>query len=80
MSYSEEKNKNLYALRAGKEMNMKKNGIKKIVGNRIVVMMSLFLFAAAVLSGCGESDDQKKLNSNNAAGMKFLPIRKKLLR
>lgn len=48
---------------------MKKNFVKKIAGNKITVMMSLFLFAAVMLSGCGESDDQEKQNLNNVAGI-----------
>lgn len=40
-------------------MNMKK----------ITIMMSLFLFAVVMLSGCGESDEQEKQNTNNAASI-----------
>lgn len=40
-------------------MNMKK----------ITIMMSLFLFTVVMLSGCGESDEQKKQNTNSAAGI-----------
>lgn len=41
---------------AGKDMNMKK----------ITIMMSLFLFAVVMLSGCGESDESEKQNTNRA--------------
>ncbi len=50
-------------------MNMKKNFVKKIVGNKITVMLSLFLFVAVMLSGCGKSDNQEKQNMDNAAGI-----------
>lgn len=40
-------------------MNMKK----------ITIMMSLFLFAVVMLSGCGESDEQEKQNTNNVASI-----------
>lgn len=46
---------------------MKKNFMKKIVGNRITVLMSLFLCSAVMLSGCGDSDGQEKQNTDNAA-------------
>lgn len=48
---------------------MKKNYVKKIVENRIAVMISLFIFAAVMLSGCGESDEPKKQNTDNAASV-----------
>lgn len=35
----------------------------------ITIMMSLFLFAVVMLSGCGESDEQEKQNTNNAASI-----------
>lgn len=44
---------------AGKEMNMKK----------ITIMMSLFLFAVVMLSGCGESDEPEKQNTNHATSI-----------
>lgn len=44
---------------------MKKNYVKKIVENRITVMISLFIFAAVMLSGCGESDEPKKQNTDH---------------
>lgn len=44
---------------AGKEMNMKK----------ITIMISLFLFAVVMLSGCGESDEPGKQNTNNEASI-----------
>lgn len=40
-------------------MNMKKN----------TIMMSLFLFAVVMLSGCGESDELEKQNTNSAASI-----------
>lgn len=40
-------------------MNMKKN----------TIMMSLFLFAVVMLSGCGESDEPEKQNTNSAASI-----------
>jgi len=40
-------------------MNMKK----------ITIMMSLFLCAVVMLSGCGESDEPEKQNTNNAANI-----------
>lgn len=51
---------------AGKEMIMKNNLLKIIMGNRITIMMSLFLFTGIMLSGCGESDKPEKQNKNNA--------------
>ena len=48
---------------------MKKNFVEKIAGNKITVMMSLCLFAAVMLSGCGESDNQEKQNPDNTAGV-----------
>lgn len=50
-------------------MNMRKNFVKKIAGSKITVMMSLFLFAAVMLSGCGGADEKEKQNPDNAAGI-----------
>ena len=36
---------------------------------KITIMMSLFLFAVIMLSGCGESDEPEKQNTNNAASI-----------
>lgn len=44
---------------AGKEMNMKK----------ITIMISLFLLAIVMLSGCGESDEPEKQNTNHATSI-----------
>lgn len=49
-------------------MNMMKKFSTKMVGNKITVMMSLFLFVAVMLSACGKSDDQGKQNTDQATG------------
>jgi Uncharacterized conserved protein len=48
---------------------MKKNFVKKIAGSKLTVMMSLFLFAAVMLSGCGGAGELEKQNPDNAAGI-----------
>lgn len=51
----------MYALKgAGKERNMKKNFEKKRMKNKVMVIMSLFLFTTIMLSGCGEADEREK--------------------
>lgn len=47
----------------GKELNMKKEFVKKRMKNRVMVSMSLFLFTAVMLSGCGESDEKQSTGS-----------------
>lgn len=56
-------------LGTGKEMYMMKDFVKKMMKNKVMVFMSLFLFTAALLSGCGESDEKEKQNTGSAAGV-----------
>ena len=56
-------------LGTGKEMNMMKDFAKKMMKNKVMVFMSLFLFTAALLSGCGESDEKEKQNTGSTAGV-----------
>ena len=53
----------------GKERNMKKEFAKKRIKNRVMVFMSLFLFTAVVLSGCGELDEREKQSTGSTAGV-----------
>lgn len=45
----------------GKERNMKKS--------KVMVIMSLFLFTAVVLCGCGEPDEREKQSTGSTAGV-----------
>ena len=48
---------------------MKKEFAKKRIKNRVMVFMSLFLFTAVVLSGCGELDEREKQSTGSTAGV-----------
>lgn len=43
--------------------------MKKNMVSKLKVIMSLFLFTAVMLAGCGRSDSQEKQNTDNAAGV-----------
>lgn len=53
----------------GKEMNMMKDFVKKRMKNKVMVFMSLFLFTAVVLSGCGEPGGREKQSTGSTAGV-----------
>ena len=48
-------------------MNMKKDLLKKMMKSKVMVFMSLFLFTAVMLSGCGESDVKDRQDTDRAA-------------
>lgn len=48
---------------------MKKNVIKTIVRRKINVIVSFILLVAVMLSGCGQSDDREKQNTDRAASV-----------
>ncbi len=56
-------------LGTGKEMNIMKDFVKKMMKNKVMVFMSLFLFTTALLSGCGESGEKEKQNTGSVAGV-----------
>lgn len=48
---------------------MKKDFMKKMMKSKGMVFMSLFLLAAALLSGCGESGEKERQNTGSTAGV-----------
>lgn len=48
---------------------MKKNFVKKLAVKKVTVIISMFLFAAVTLSGCGKSDSQEKQNTGNTGSV-----------
>lgn len=46
---------------------MKKEFVKKMMKIKVMIFMSVFILAAVILSGCGESDEPEKQNIKNAA-------------
>lgn len=48
---------------------MKKDFVKKMMKNKGMVFMSLFLFIAVMMSGCGESDEKERQDTDRAASV-----------
>lgn len=48
---------------------MKKDFEKKRMKSKVMVIMSLFLFTAVMLSGCGEPDEREKQSTGSTAGV-----------
>lgn len=48
---------------------MKKDFEKKRMKSKVMFIMSLFLFTAVMLSGCGEPDEREKQSTGSTAGV-----------